>query len=191
VFGSPNSYTEQMRLARLALFLLFIASVAVGQFTSKRLPKIVKVRPSEFPELPANLLQELNRRHCMIPQLPKRSNIKRQNVINGEFAKAGQVDWAVLCSSRGRTGRILVFWNGSELNPSTVDVGRLGLYTSIGPISEPFITKQHSTWGPFINELPTEIDHQGIVSGSDSQSTVMYYYEGKWLTLNRTITAIY
>ena len=181
-----------MRPLRLALLLSSVASVSFGQFTSKRLPKIVKARPSEFPELPANLLQELNRRHCMIPQLPGKFNSsERQNVVKGEFAKTGQTDWAVLCSTRRQIGNILVFWNGSELNPSEVDVGSLGLYTTIGPVSEPSITKQHSTQGPFINGLPLEIDHQGIGSVSDSQSTVMYYYKGKWLTLNRTITTIY
>src|SRR5882724_2829494 len=127
-----------MTFLRLALLLLFVVSVGIGQLTSKRLPKIVKVRPSEFPELPANLLQEVNRRHCMIPQHPGKFKVsERQNVVKGEFAKAGQTDWAVLCSSRGRTGSILVFWNGSELNPSEVHVGSLGLYTTIGFISEP------------------------------------------------------
>ena len=56
-----------------------------------------------------------------------------QNVIKGEFAKPGQIDWAVLCSI-GRVSSILVFWSGSETNPAeiekTKDMDRLQGYVS-------------------------------------------------------------
>ena len=74
--------------------------------------EITRLAASEFPELPANLAQDLRRRGCTIPQ----TVFARQphNVIKGQFARPGQVDWAVLCSLKGRSS-ILVFWNGSEI----------------------------------------------------------------------------
>src|SRR5207244_6056939 len=78
---------------------------------------IIRLSPSVFPELPANLVQELQRRQCTIPQ--ETYSKKRSNVIKGEFAKPGQTDWAVLCSVKGDS-TILVFWNGSEKNPATI-----------------------------------------------------------------------
>ena len=64
--------------------------------------------PAAFPELPANLVQELQRRQCTIPQ--ETFSKKRNNVIKGEFARPGQTDWGVLCSVKG-VSTILVFWN--------------------------------------------------------------------------------
>lgn len=48
-----------------------------------------------FPELPNNLVVELKRRGCTIPQ-----PYRQANVIRGEFAKPGQTDSAVLCSTK-------------------------------------------------------------------------------------------
>src|SRR5438477_10287344 len=75
--------------------------------------KIVRLPPSAFPELPGNIVRELQRRRCMIPQesYTKRAN----NVIRGNFARPGQQDWAVFCSVN-RTSSILVFFNSSEKN---------------------------------------------------------------------------
>lgn len=55
--------------------------------------------------------RELQRRGCTIQQesYTKRAN----NVIRGNFARPGQLDWAVLCSIN-RVSSILVFFNGSE-----------------------------------------------------------------------------
>jgi hypothetical protein len=44
---------------------------------------------------------------------------KPKNVIKGEFARPGQTDWAVLCSVKG-VPTILVFWDGSEKNPTAI-----------------------------------------------------------------------
>src|SRR5437773_8891389 len=79
--------------------------------------QITRLSPAAFPELPANLVQELQRRGCTIPQ--ETFSKKRNNVIKGEFAKPGQTDWAVLCSVKG-VSTILVFWNGSEKNPASL-----------------------------------------------------------------------
>src|SRR6266850_1103498 len=77
--------------------------------------QVTRLPPSAFPELPANIRRELERRGCTIPQV--RADKKPQNVIKGVFTRKGQTDWAVLCSVN-QVSTILVFRNASERNPS-------------------------------------------------------------------------
>jgi hypothetical protein len=60
----------------------------------------IRLDPERFTEPPRPLQTELRRRECSIPQ--PFGNGPRQNVIHGSFIRAGQVDWAALCS-RDRT----------------------------------------------------------------------------------------
>jgi hypothetical protein len=92
---------------------------------------IVRLPPAAFPDLPANLVQELQRRQCTIPQ-EATSAKKPNNVIKGEFARPGQTDWAVLCSVKG-VSTILVFWNGSEKDPTAlVPAADIGYVQGLG-----------------------------------------------------------
>jgi hypothetical protein len=141
--------------------------------------RIVRLPPTVFPDLPGNLAGELQRRGCTIPQ-PYTD--RRANVIQGEFAKPGQTDWAVLCSTKGYTS-LLVFWNGSATNPVTLaknpdNPGRIDLF--IQPVDRKFIMDHYGRYG---GPKPPPIDHQGIESGGETASVVLYYYRGKWLKL--------
>src|SRR5689334_12285023 len=78
--------------------------------------RIVRLRPSAFPELPGSVVRELQHRGCTNPQ---KITKKPHNGIKGQFTKRGQTDWAVLCSVNG-TARILVFWNGSGKNVAEI-----------------------------------------------------------------------
>jgi hypothetical protein len=49
--------------------------------------RIVRLAPTAFPELPGNVVQELQRRGCTIPQESYTKG--RNNVIKGRFAKPG------------------------------------------------------------------------------------------------------
>src|SRR6266550_8097678 len=97
----------------------------------------VHLKPSVFKQLPANLVEELHRRGCTIPQ--DSGFPKRQNVVHGEFTKPGQTDWAVLCSQRGVV-TMLVFWNGSESEPAQLAKGTDGVSFSreIGPVGREY-----------------------------------------------------
>ena len=117
---------------------------------------IIRLSPSVFPELPANLVQELQRRQCTIPQ--ETYSKKRNNVIKGEFARPGQTDWAVLCSVKGFS-TILVFWNGSEKNPANLasgeDIGYVqflgrdqwGYSRGIDAVAKDFIMRHYDAHG--------------------------------------------
>ena len=151
--------------------------------------EIVRLPPSAFPELPANLAAELQRRSCSIPQaFPE----KRHNVIRGQFAKPGQTDWAVLCSVNS-VSTILVFWNASEKNPAEIarmadidrlqsDVGDKIVYSrAISPVGESFILQHYQAYG---GPQPPPLDHQGIDDAFvEKASVVLYFHQGKWLTL--------
>ena|SRR5256885_1822750 len=99
-----------MKLFAALVFALVLIQSAETQIT--------RLSPTAFPELPANLVQELQRRGCTIPQ-EAYSETQPNNVIKGEFARPGQTDWAVLCSVKG-VSTILVFWNASEINPAAI-----------------------------------------------------------------------
>lgn len=146
--------------------------------------------PEAFAELPTNIVRELQRRACRIPQAG--SQARPNNVIKGEFAKAGQTDWAVLCSVKG-TSRILVFWGGSEVNPAAIaaredrtyvqDMGAGSLeYTrGIAPVNRRYILEHYAAYG---GVKPPPLDHQGIDdSFLEKASIVWYFHKGRWLRL--------
>lgn len=152
--------------------------------------RIVRLPPAAFPELPANLVTELVRRGCTIPQ--EVFTKKPHNVIQGDFAKSGQTDWAVLCSVKG-VSTILVFWNGSEKYPAQLDTladriflqgitpDEIGYSRGISAVGNDFIMRHYQAdSGP----KPPPIHHQGINDAFlEKGSEVLYFYSGKWLKL--------
>jgi hypothetical protein len=152
--------------------------------------RIVRLSPTAFPELPSNVVQELQRRGCNVPQ--DAYTRKPHNVIKGEFARRGQTDWAVLCSVKG-ISTIVVFWNGSDKNPAVIapvedlvyvqDLGsdQLGYSREITPVGRDFIMRHYSAYG---GPTPPPIDHLGIDDAFlEKASVTWYFYDGKWLML--------
>ena len=158
-------------------------------------PRVVRLPPSAFPGLPVPVIAELDRRGCTIPQFagPATPN----NIIRGEFARPGQIDWAVLCSVN-QTSSILVFWNGSAENPAEIEPlsDSIYLWTEDGIQGSPF-GRSLSTAGadyilahncianePCPSAVPSPLDHQGIDDGIfDKASSIHYFHNGKWLKL--------
>jgi hypothetical protein len=172
-------------LLRVAVMLFLSAGVCHLRAGTRSLP------PSAFPELPANVAGELDRRECRIPQ-PERH--KRNNVIQGEFLKPGQTNWAILCMTKQVTS-LLVFENGSEQSP--VEIERKANASAarwfITPVSEQTLVDL-SAWKPSIPR--PKVHHQGISSGigpldpssgrfSDAAAeTIIYFFDGgKWTKL--------
>jgi len=153
---------------------------------------VTRLPPAAFSELPLNLAVELQRRGCTIPQVPMIEG-GRHNIIKGEFAKPGQIDWAVLCSVKG-VSSVLIFWNASETNPGHIegrsDDDRLQGWTDgksvysrkIEPVGKSYIMEHYKAYG---GEKPPPIDHQGINDiFVGKASVVLYFYRGKWLHLS-------
>jgi hypothetical protein len=187
-----------MKLCPTSLALL---SVALAQLHAQRPDdltpmydaaekSIVRLPPSAFAGLPAGVARELHRRGCTIPQTP--FTPASHNVIKGEFAKSGQIDWAVLCSIKG-TSTILVFWNGEGDNPAAINAqgdrrslqgfntGMIGYGREIGAVGKDFIMRNYYAYaGP----KPPPIDHQGIDDALlQNASVTWYYHAGKWVKL--------
>lgn len=168
-----------------------VAAVAAISFAQEPQARIVRLSPAAVRELPANLAKELQRRGCAIPQ--EANTKKLNNVIKGEFAKSGQKDWAVLCSIKG-VSTILVFWNGSEKNPSVIAPMEDRIYVQafrkseflysrgIRPVGRDFIRLHHDAYG---GPQPPPIYHQGIDDAFiQKRSVVWYCYNGRWLKLS-------
>ena len=152
--------------------------------------RIVRLSPTAFPELPGNVVRELQRRGCTIPQ--EDYSKKPHNVVKGHFVRPGQTDWAVLCSVDGFSS-ILVFWNGSEKNPAEIakvedrgflqgDVGdKINYSRGIRPVGTEFIMTHFKAYG---GPKPPPIDHQGIDDAFIEKASVTHYFHaGKWLRL--------
>jgi hypothetical protein len=144
--------------------------------------------PSASPKLPSAVVDELERRACQIPQIQRH---KRSNVIQGEFIKPGQADWAVLCMTKQDTA-LLVFENGSERQPMEIAKNRntFGSW-EIRAVDESFMVN----WGG-TRKLVPHMSHQGILSSIDSgdlksgrlydyssETTVLYLEGEKWIKL--------
>jgi hypothetical protein len=175
-----------------ALLCFTAAGVAAQSLENQKQPtkqQIVYLSPSVF-ELPANLVRDLTRRGCQIPQQARTA--ARSNVIRGTFATPEQTDWAVLCSIKG-VSSILVYWNGMEQKAAVLapledrifvqrDVdGQLRFLRSISPVDQEFILTHYRAHG---GPKPPPINHQGIDDAFlERASTVWYIFRGKWIQL--------
>jgi hypothetical protein len=167
-----------------------IATASAGQDFKAAESQIVRLPPAAFPTLPKAIVHVLERRGCTIPQ-PVPSN-KPTNVVRGQFARRGQMDWAVLCSVKDAS-TILVFWNGSPMNPSEIaraedrnylqGLGgdKIGFSRGISAVEKDFIAEHYQVYG---GPKPPTLEHEGINDAFIGKaSVVQYFYDGKWLPL--------
>ena len=154
-------------------------------------PNIERLTPVAFPQLPKNLMKNLQARGCTIPQAGFKP--KPNNVISGDFAKRGQTDWAALCS-RGGESSILVFWGGSVKSPAELakapdDAYWLGndrdgfhYYRHIMVADRDYILAHYREYGR--GGFIPPINHDGIDDGFlEKGSAVYYFHRDKWLSL--------
>lgn len=154
----------------------------------------LRLKPTAFPQLPKNIISFLEKRRCTVPQIFGES--EPHNVISGQFARSGQVDWAVLCS-RNRVSSILIFWNGSTksvaeiaraadkdfLQTSSGDDGSKATFSrAIDVVGKKYILEHYYGYD---GVKPPPIKHQGINDAYvEKASTVRYFYRGRWLELH-------
>jgi hypothetical protein len=137
---------------------------------------------SSFPDLPAAVQGELNRRGCMIPQTYEAH--RPENVIHGSFEKAGSSDWAVLCSAEG-TVSLLVFFASALEKPSILAAapetqrlqvydltGILGFNWGIDPASPEQVREARAAMEP----RPPPLDHDTVADAIIEHRTVYHYY---------------
>jgi hypothetical protein len=165
--------------------LLAVAGAAARQKQQPEPAKIVRLKPAEFPELPAAVREDLERRGCLIPQTFAAKH--PENVISGKFRDGSGGDWAVLCSRAGFSS-VLVFWSGSAQMPDELaesrDMDSIQTYDRSGvfgysrliitaPPSEIGKREGNKQLGPF--------DHDGIDDGFlEKGSAIHYFRRGQW-----------
>ena len=182
----------------IAVPVLWLDSLAAQRVdlrkaTDEALERMVRLPPSAFPDLPRDIAAELERRGCRIPQATFYDS-QPHNVISGEFARRGQTDWAVLCSTNG-VSELLVFWGGEHRCPNRLphgadrgcfqDVmgdGTMAYSCLIARADEKYITEKLALYR--MSETAPLIDHDGINDiFAEKASSVLYCHEGRWLDL--------
>jgi hypothetical protein len=151
---------------------------------------IVRLKPGDFRQLPAAVRRDLDRRRCLIPQVPRKP--APHNVIAGSFITASSRDWAVLCSVKGES-RVLVYRGGkvsrvdslARVTDATyVQQGATGLleYSRKLDVVTPRSIRDRIEADN--GSRPPPLDHDGIDDGFwEKTSVVRYYSRGRWLEL--------
>jgi hypothetical protein len=144
--------------------------------------------PSSFPNLPANVVDVLNRRGCMIPQTYEAHH--PENVVHASLERAGSQDWALLCSAKS-TVSLMVFFASAPESPmilvATPETERLqvhgasqalGFDWGIDPASPERVHEAQIG----LERRPPPPDHDAIANSVIDQRTAYYLYSktGKW-----------
>jgi hypothetical protein len=167
-------------VAVLAGAILLTGAWMIGGALSEGVPV------SRFPELPKAVAGDLIRRGCTI--VHDRARRDGRNVLRGEFARAGQTDWAVLCR-QGSHASLLVYWAGNPDNPEVLNTSSSGLgkdpeaARSIRTVDVTEIRQRGTRYTETRHSASEDrkFDHEGIEDAVGMGSTILYYANGQWL----------
>ena len=142
---------------------------------------IVRLQPSAFPDLPAELRTDLEQRGCTIPQ-PYNASTQKKNVISGAFTSAGQNDWAVLCSHAKRSA-ILVFHGGHSSRVDSLAEEPDSQYLQIvGPQKIGYSRLLAVAPAKVVHQHFPQSNHSGIQDVFIEKASVVWYRSaGKWV----------
>lgn len=178
------------KLLTISVLLIFSAQVNAQDKGKIADETTVRLSPKAFLQLPKNIISYLQKEGCTVPQIFGEDT--PHNVISGQFAKRGQIDWAVLCS-RDFVSSILIFWNGSTKSVAdiaskadkdflqVIDSGYLGFSRAINVADKDYIVQHYKWYG---GTKPPKIWHQGIIDAFvEKASVVRYFYRKRWIEL--------
>lgn len=186
-----------MRLTNIALALVVLAPGPATSQTpadwARADSATVRLSPAAFPQLPAAVRRDLERRRCRVPQASDSRGA--HNVVRGAFLGRGTDDWAVLCSRAG-VSRILIYRAGQvadSLGRATdhgylqtgVQAGApfgIGFSRQIGVASPLDIRAYAKAFGG--PSLPHPLDHAGIEDRFVRKASIIWYFvRGRWRSL--------
>jgi hypothetical protein len=149
-----------------------------------------RLAPADVPGLPDSVEVALREHGCTVPQYRSEEDAAANNVIRGEFAQAGQLDYAALCSRAGRTS-LLVIWGGSARCADETQTGA-DVDAMVGADDEVVYARQiqllpkaraeEFAW----LETPSlgRIEHDGILhSVGEYQTSFLYCRGGRWIEI--------
>jgi len=158
---------------------------------------IRKLQPADVAGLPPEFVEKLNARGCAIPQFGAIGHAgdtsgggdttgDPTNVIQGEFARHGQKDWAVLCS-KGGSSTIVIFWGKTTACPASLARLEDAHYLKRGKDKKVRYSRSIRALGE--SDLGDRagiaglkpFSHQGIDDRFVGKSSAFFYCsEGKW-----------
>ncbi len=163
---------------------------------------IVRLKPSAFEDISAEVRVDLERRGCRVPQTYLSD--KPHNIAKGRFISARQIDTAVLCS-RNRVSEILIYRGGNvhtvdRLESSsdeqwfqTIDgQGTFGYSRNIVAAStalilerlEAHIDEEKLGLHPVDPSSMPRIAHDGLIHAFAEKGSSIWYWNGrKWMEL--------
>jgi hypothetical protein len=153
-------------------------------------PYLIRHLPvSSFPQLPAPVQDDLNRRGCLIPQTFEAYH--PENVVHASLKRPGSSDWAVLCSADG-TVSLLVFFTGVSAQPfvlvSAPETERLQAHNPGGVLGfdwgiDPASPEQVHNAQAGLASRPPMLDHDALADSIVNRSTVYHFYVNNAWTL--------
>jgi hypothetical protein len=138
------------------------------------------LEPGQVRELPAQIRADLDKRGCRIPKFTKWDG--PHNAIQGQFIKAGQQDWAVLCATSDKS-TILLYPAGETASVQPLRMQEADPRRFIHSVTAFVLGKR--ALRDQQGELPVpEFDHDAIEDGPiGSSGRVIYCRDGEWSLL--------
>ena len=158
-------------------------------------PYLIRHLPvSSFPDLPAGIVDLLNRRGCTIPQTYEAR--RPENVVHASLEHSGSSDWAVLCSVEGMVS-LLVFFDGGPVRfegqptvlASAVETGRLQAHPGNGVLGfnwgiDPASPQKIHDAQIGLDKRPARLDHDALADSVVDHTTVYHFYaKSAWTVL--------
>jgi hypothetical protein len=143
----------------------------------KEWPDFRYLEPKQVRELPALIKADLEKRGCSIPMFTRWD--ARHNVIQGQFLKPGQRDWAVLCRHQDKSS-ILIYPGSAAADVQTVRSEDHDPYRIIHTVTA-FVLQKRAVRDKLTESLPP-FDHDGIEDGRIQKAAlVLYNRDGEWV----------
>lgn len=170
-----------MKLGLALAIATVLAAAASAQTALKEIqkewPDFRYLEPAQVRELPAVIKTDLEKRGCKIPRFTKWD--ARHNVIQGQFLKPGQRDWAVLCRHQDKSS-ILIYPGSTTADVQLVRSEDHDPYRIIHTATT-FVLQKRAIRDKLTESLP-QFDHDGIEDGPIQRNAiVLYYSDGEWI----------
>jgi hypothetical protein len=164
-----------------AVLLALLCAAAAAQTTVEEVrrqwPDFRYFDPRQLRELPEVIRTDMQKLGCRVPKFVKWD--ARHNVIQGQFFKQGQTDWAVLCQVGDNTG-ILLYPGGAATDLPMLRREPTDPARTIHAVSAFVLQKRAVRDHP--DEAPPPFDHDGIEDGPIQQTgRVIYHSNDEWV----------
>ena len=163
--------------ALLVTFCTTTAAQTTVEEVRKKWPDFRYLSPGQLRELPQIIRADMEKLGCRVPKFTKWD--ARHNVIQGQFFKPGQTDWAVLCQVGDKTG-ILLYPGGAASDLPMLRREPTDPTRTIHVVSAFVLQKRAVRDRP--DEAPPPFDHDGIEDGPIQKAgRVIYHSDDDWV----------